>query len=424
MSATRLHVMGEIDLTRAEETDRRSAHEAEFDRLYAENSHRVIGLVRRFIADEDVVDDIVQETFLRAYNGALHLEYLESHRQRDQWPWLAAVARNLALDNLRRRRIIREEDLDSELLEIDAPMDNPEVHLHASRQRHGIAEALDSVCPRQRRILVLKEVHGLACRDIADREGISVPALKSALARARRSFREAYMAIAERGGLGVVTGGILTRVRTRLRSWRDRALANPDAAANAIVASPAAAGAATAMLVVLGVAGVMGVLDSGSSAGGPPPTPAASFTQPAAEVVTAAAPVFTAAVTPEPDQAVAAVAEPASTPPAEVVAGAPPASTAPTPPGARGDTSAEASVHTDEVVPVEDPPAGAGAGGQAEQTDQGFDLDFDTAIDQDGDGTNDGSSFGGVSGDCPPPEKRTLAGSVVCPAFGDLSKIT
>jgi len=160
-----------------------------FDAVYASCSARVRGLVRRLVADAELVEDIVQEAFLRAYTSRIHCD------GDDPWPWLAAVARNLSLDALRRVGRSIEHHLDEgDLVEVTADGPTPEAEAERVVELVWIHEALSSLSARQRRILVLKHIQGWRYRDIAAAERLSDDALKSILVRARRNFRRQYVA--------------------------------------------------------------------------------------------------------------------------------------------------------------------------------------------------------------------------------------
>lgn len=413
----------EIDLAREESGGRHSLpsgeHEAEFDRLFTEFRLRVVGLVRKFVTDEDQVDDIVQETFLRAYNAGLHLEYVEQEDEgRSQWPWLAAVARNLSLDSLRKRRATLEDEIDEDLLDIGDSLDDPEVRFLASRRHQGIVEALEEICPRQRRLLILRHVQGVDYVDLARNEGISVDALKSVIARARRSFKQAYASIAEHNGLGVVVGGLVAKSRDRLRALRDRILGAPDALNAAAAGSPALTNTIVS-LAVLGAVGVAGAVVGGPSEPTPEPTPIVSESP---------APVVQVPVVIEPATIeVAADAQPdvdevEFKTESEVTVGAPHDGL-----GEDSSTEAETAVDTDEFVPVEDPPGGAKAGASTsvQQNDEGDTMVKDTqSVDLDppenpvvGDEDADSGNEGSAGWDCPPPEERGVTNTVVCTAL-------
>jgi RNA polymerase sigma factor (sigma-70 family) len=196
-----------------------------------------------------VVDDVVQETFAQAYRCDLHV----GGDPVRAFKLLAGIARNRSIDVLRRRmRGVEEVRDDGRLVTVAAVSHDadPEVVLLASRRRDGIAEALDSLCDRQRRILFMHYIDGRRYEEIAEEEGITVDAVKAALARGRRSFRHLYASIADRDGLAVVLGGLLGRAQARLRAMRDRVAAGAESLAGGITSvSPTVANAFVAVVV-------------------------------------------------------------------------------------------------------------------------------------------------------------------------------
>ncbi len=405
--------VSEIDLAGEESGGQRTlptgTHEAEFDHLYREFSLRVVGLVRKFVTDDHQVDDIVQETFLRAYNADLHLEYLEEPEEsgRTQWPWLAAVARNLSLDALRKRKSALEDEIDEELFEIETNLDHPEVRLQASRRYDGIVEALNEMCPRQSRLLLLRHVEGVDYVDLARHEGISVEALKSVIARARRTFKQTYTAIADRHGLGVAVGGFVAHGKARLRALRDRILGAPDAVNAAAAGSPAFTNAVVS-LAVLGAVGVAGAVAGNPASPGPEPTPIVSESPAPTEVAAPAPEPVVVTVEPEPVSVGVAAPDPEPAPEFEAT---PAATPDPAPATEPSGTQAEASVDSDDVVPVDDSPAGSQAKASLDQDDQTTTLQTDASADSPAQDL-------GVERDtwvnCPPPDERGVTMTVVC----------
>ena len=184
-----------------------------FDDLFRTYAPRVKALAERRLPGRHVADDVVQETFLRAYRsfGAIDPD-------RPVWPWLRTVATNVCVDIVRQRR---HADRDSALgdsidtfVPVDAKNDPGEIHL-AGQRRSSIAAALADVNPRQRRVVVLKDIEGWETEEVAQLEGITVDAVKSTLKRGRHAFRASYLALANRngllGGFGLV--GLVGRVR-------------------------------------------------------------------------------------------------------------------------------------------------------------------------------------------------------------------
>jgi RNA polymerase sigma-70 factor (ECF subfamily) len=81
----------------------------------------------------------------------------------------------------------QEDSIASEVLD-------PEAAIIGSRSTHLLAEALGSLDPTYREVLLLRDVEELSAPEAASRLGISVQALKSRLHRARASLRDRYLA--------------------------------------------------------------------------------------------------------------------------------------------------------------------------------------------------------------------------------------
>lgn len=178
--------------------------------MYEAYAARVRGLALRYLFDRDAVDDVVQETLLRAYRAGLHVE-----DDRDPWPWLASVARNLCRDAARRRARTPDHGVDVERVLTLVP--GPDVIVEdAARARH-VTKTLAALAPHQRELLVRHHVEEVPCGDLADDHGMSVDAVKTALLRARSAFRSTYD-----GWRGVIPGWLSAAgatVRDRVRSW-------------------------------------------------------------------------------------------------------------------------------------------------------------------------------------------------------------
>ncbi len=149
-------------------------------RSYEELVKRYERLVGRVIypyaGREVAVEDLSQETFLRAYDrlDTFNPEYRFK-------TWLLAIANNLGIDTLRRRRDVVEFNP-----EVHAPLTRgPESSAADSERARSVRDAVLTLPETYSVPLVLRYAEGLTYAEIAEILSISVPALKSRLFRAR-----------------------------------------------------------------------------------------------------------------------------------------------------------------------------------------------------------------------------------------------
>ncbi len=131
-------------------------------------------------------DDAAQETMVRAWQALHRFEGRSSIRS-----WLYRIATNVCVDVYKRRRR-RPELLDLSSDGIPAPAadevagDPADVLVRRESVQHALVVAL-GLPPRQRTVLILREVHRLSAAEVAEVTGMSVAAVNSSLQRARAS---------------------------------------------------------------------------------------------------------------------------------------------------------------------------------------------------------------------------------------------
>jgi RNA polymerase sigma-70 factor (ECF subfamily) len=182
----------------------------EFTGLYRRYHPQLVRYVTCHFGPRDA-DEIAQEALTRA------LRSLDRARtEAETWAWLVRVARNLACDFARSRRLCEATDDDGVLYV--TPVEEaaqPEPALLLNERRGLVRRALKSLPPSQRRILVLYEVDELTCPTIARLVGSTEYAVRKALQRARRSFAAEVRALG--GGAGSVVWGLKVAFRRRPR---------------------------------------------------------------------------------------------------------------------------------------------------------------------------------------------------------------
>jgi RNA polymerase sigma-70 factor (ECF subfamily) len=145
------------------------------------------------LGDRDEADDVAQEAFLRIWNIAPKWRRGEARFD----TWLHRVTLNLCYDRLRRHRETTVSDDLSEQADV-APL--PDERIEVAHANERIATALAKLPARQREALVLQYYQELPNADAAALMGVSVDALESLLARARRNLRAALADLAQSGG--------------------------------------------------------------------------------------------------------------------------------------------------------------------------------------------------------------------------------
>ncbi len=152
--------------------------------LVTRHADRVFAVCYRLLGARDAAEDAAQETFLRLWTNAARWRAGEAKLA----TWLYRVASNVCLDRLRRRGREAPEDAAPERAD-DAPLADEQ--MAAADRRAVVAEAVAKLPDRQRQALVLSHYEELSNGETAEIMEISVEAVESLLARARRNLKQA-----------------------------------------------------------------------------------------------------------------------------------------------------------------------------------------------------------------------------------------
>jgi RNA polymerase sigma factor (sigma-70 family) len=151
------------------------------DAFVAAKLGRILSLARRMLGDPVEAEDVAQEVFLRVWRHAA--SWRPGAARFDTW--MHRVALNLCYDRLRRRR----EQPYADPPDTPDPGPGPDRGLEASDARRAVAAAMAKLPHRQREAIVLCHYQELGNIEASELMGISVEALESLLARARRNLR-------------------------------------------------------------------------------------------------------------------------------------------------------------------------------------------------------------------------------------------
>lgn len=157
---------------------------AGFDALYRESAEDLFAYVRTLLRDDSAAEDVTALAFERAYRRRERYDTARGTRR----AWLFGIARNAALDELRRRGRTTplEHDVPSE-----APAGDPVAHAERAARRAQIRAGMDRLSARDRELIALKFFAGLDNAELAAVLGVSESNAGTKLHRAMTKLRSA-----------------------------------------------------------------------------------------------------------------------------------------------------------------------------------------------------------------------------------------
>jgi RNA polymerase sigma-70 factor (ECF subfamily) len=164
---------------------------------------KIFRLANHITQNREDAEDVLQETFMKAYE---HLEQFKGDSK--FYTWIVRIAVNQALMKLRRRKSDKSVSLDEQIdtgedtvvREIAAWGEDPEQQFSREELGEILDGAIDSLEPPYRSVFVLRDVEDLSTEETAEALGLSVPAVKSRLLRARLQLREKLTRLFKRKG--------------------------------------------------------------------------------------------------------------------------------------------------------------------------------------------------------------------------------
>ena len=162
----------------------RNGDKSAFGLLVRKYQLRVLRMVMAMIGDLETAKDIVQESFIKAFQNLDRFMV-----ERPFYPWLSKIATNLTLNHIKRGG--REVSMDDETT---APAvshrDNPLDKLQANESDKRFMAAVNKLPEQYRVVFVLRNFEELGYSEIADRLEISIGTVDSRIYRARRTLME------------------------------------------------------------------------------------------------------------------------------------------------------------------------------------------------------------------------------------------
>jgi RNA polymerase sigma-70 factor (ECF subfamily) len=154
-----------------------------FDRLYRSSRDDVYAYVASLVRDPAAAEEVTATAFERAYRKRSRFDASRGEPR----AWLFGIARNAALDELRRRG--RQAELTAEPADLVSAAAHQSAE--ASERRLALSAALSDLEPRERELIALKFFAGLSNGEIAAVVGVSESNAGTRLHRAVTKLREA-----------------------------------------------------------------------------------------------------------------------------------------------------------------------------------------------------------------------------------------
>jgi RNA polymerase sigma-70 factor (ECF subfamily) len=152
-----------------------------FRNLVERHSRSVFRLAYRMTGNESDAEDIVQETFLRAYKQLNRYESRSSFAT-----WLYRIAANCSIDLIRAKKVRQPVEVPETLAAKDP---EPDRAMFSSEVQKRVAEAMNDLSGQERTAFVLRHFEGLSIDEISRSLGVGENAAKHAVFRAVQKLR-------------------------------------------------------------------------------------------------------------------------------------------------------------------------------------------------------------------------------------------
>lgn len=161
-----------------------------FAELVRRHEERAVRVALGLIANREDARDLAQEAFLRVFRNLERFDF-----QHEFTTWLYRIVTNLAIDLLRKRRpamstSAEEEEADLDLADPEGPRPSDAMEQMETAER--VRACIDRLAPHFRSVMILRELEGLPCTEIAHIVGTTHVTVRWRLHRGRKLFLEEW----------------------------------------------------------------------------------------------------------------------------------------------------------------------------------------------------------------------------------------
>lgn len=166
--------------------------ETALEELVLRHQNKILNLIYRHVNSSSDAEELAQDVFARVWSRA------KSFKGNSKLStWLYRIAVNLSINHLKKRKIDREIKKD-----VTAPADSqPDSIMVKNRQTLLIKNAVESLPPAQKTVLILSKYENHSYAEISEIMDLSIPAVESLLFRAKQNLKEFLLPFREKGEL-------------------------------------------------------------------------------------------------------------------------------------------------------------------------------------------------------------------------------
>jgi len=170
-----------------------AGEEAAFAELVERHQQRAWRVARNLVPTDEDAQDLAQEAFLRVFRNLAGFDFEHGFTT-----WLYRIVTNLAIDHLRKRRpaqsttLHNDEDDGAERELCDTRVDQPSRGVERAELAAEVRDVLATLAPHFQSVLLLREIEGLPCNEIAKIVGATHVTVRWRLHRGRKLFQEEW----------------------------------------------------------------------------------------------------------------------------------------------------------------------------------------------------------------------------------------
>ena len=159
-----------------------------FNQLMAQHEQRMYAIALRMCKNREDAQDCLQEAMLRVFRAIGAFKGESSFGT-----WMYRITMNICLDELRRKKKIRDTSMDALLDQGWSPSDmtgSPERKAMQHELRQTLHSAINDLPEDMRAAIILRDIHGCTYDEIARALDVNVGTVKSRISRGREKLRE------------------------------------------------------------------------------------------------------------------------------------------------------------------------------------------------------------------------------------------